>query len=109
MEPTLSDIFPGALQDINEIIIPKTALAAAGLSVTETNAADRIVVAILILLKDFYTEARRTANPNASIVGVESTPNVDINFDSGINYLNRPIEFSLYSPLALPDLDPDSY
>lgn len=109
MEPTLNDIFPGALQDINEIIIPKTALAAAGLSIAETNAADRIVVAILILLKDFYTEARRTANPDTSIVAVANAPNVDINYNTGINYLNRPIEFLLYSPLTLPDLDPDSY
>lgn len=106
-EAALTEIFPGATQNLTSITLPKSALLT--LTAQEENRGDSISAAILISLKNFYTQERRTADPLISIVAEEGRPSVDINFESGLNYLNRPIEFSLYSELNLPSLDADSY
>ena len=106
-EAALTEIFPGATQDLNSVTIPKSSLAT--LTAASVNKGDAISAALLISLKNFYTAERRTAEPLTSIVAEVGRPSVDINFESGLNYLNRPLEFSLYSELNLPDLDADSY
>ena len=106
-ELPLSDIFPGSTQNEISITIPKAALAT--LVAKKGNRGDSIIAAMLITLKDFYTQERRDANPDASIVANLGRVGVDTNFDSGLNYVIRPIEFSLYSELSLPELDAESY
>lgn len=109
MEPILSDIFPGATQTLSAVVIPKSALNGVGMSIEASNRGDQISVALLILMAGYYNEVRRTADPAVSIVATMGTPSIEINFTNETNYLNRPIEFSLFSELELPDLNPDSY
>lgn len=106
-EPTLAQIFPGATQTATTITIPKTAFPLLG--ALAENRGDSIAVAILLRLKDFYTADKRATDPDVSIIGRLNSPAIDINFETGANYIDRPIEFSLYSTLSLPELDPDSY
>lgn len=106
-EPALTDVFPGTTQTATTITIPKSVFPL--LTPLAVNTGDQIAVALLLRLRSFYTSERRTSDPDTSITGALGTPSIDINFETGTNFMVRPIEFNLYSTLSLPELDPDSY
>lgn len=108
-ESTLVEVFgSGAIQDANTITIQKSALAAKGLTVTATNSAESILVALIMLASDSLTETARatdTVNRNLSILYAGQ----DLIEVSGINYRRDAFSLLLYKQQALTTLDPDDY
>jgi hypothetical protein len=67
-EPSLSQVFgAGATQTASSISISKADLAAVGLTASASNTAESLLVAILLLAKNYLTETAFEANSDQSI------------------------------------------
>lgn len=76
-EPTLQQVFgAGATQDATTFTIAKADLTAVGLTASATNTAESLMVAILLLAKDYLTAANFENNLDQSITIEESFKNL---------------------------------
>lgn len=116
-QPTLSDIFPGATQDINTITIPKAALP--DLTALANNNADQLIAGINAACLDFYTPLRRdgdsTATPpvvgdkDVSIIAVLDGRSISRDFETNIEYEAQPVTLTFYKTSTGGGLVPNDY
>lgn len=110
-EVALIDLFPNAVQDANQIVIPKSDLL--GLVADNENQADQITVAWLKALLVKYTQLHRDANPECSIVVKEGDrPVTETSYNQGQeieSFIIRTIEVKLYQPYIAAELNPSDY
>lgn len=78
-ELTLSQLLPGATQDEDMIMIPKSALP---MEAAAENRADVITVALLKRLAEVCTQVSRDSDLSRSIVVQEGRPSLQQTFDS---------------------------
>jgi hypothetical protein len=108
-ERTLSEIFPGATQTAESLVIPKSALAS--LTPLSENRADSLIAAFLIQLKAVLGGDTFGADPDHSIV-VSPTIYERIEPDEADrtkNWLNREITITLRKPHTASPFDADDY
>lgn len=110
-EPTLTQIFgAGAAQTATVLTIAKADLAAVGLTASNTNTAESLFVALLLLAKASITPATLETNFDQSV----SVAEADFNFQTLVTRNNQTYRQSTYS-INLQKLDqgsiidPDDY
>ena len=110
-EPTLTQVFgAGAAQTATVLTIAKADLAAVGLTASNTNTAESLFVALLLLAKASITPATLETNFDQSV----SVAEADFNFQTLVTRNNQTYRQSTYS-INLQKLDqgsiidPDDY
>jgi hypothetical protein len=116
-EITLTELFPGATQDLTTITIPKSAFT--GLTPLAVNKGDQILAAILIRSLTVYPLTKRGGNPTAtppvaadlavSITVELGQRSIATDFETGTEYQEQGITARLYKLLPSSTLDPDDY
>jgi len=111
-EPSLSNVFgANATQDINTVTIAKVDLAAVGLTADSANTAESLLVAILLLAKQYLTPANLAINEEQAVTVVNG-------FDTVVPRINAQNEVTSYEQrvlsvnmlkLATGTIDPDDY
>lgn len=75
-EPTLIQVFgSGATQSATTLTIAKADLAAVGLTASATNTAESLLVALVLLAKNYLTTANQENNVEQNVVVAESSFN----------------------------------
>lgn len=109
MEATLEQIFPGATQSSDEIVIPKSALAMTAMA---ENRADTIVAAILKRFAVVLTQEARDADLDRSVVVQEGRSSLVQTFSStgaSTDWIVRSFESSLYKLAEIAPVNADDY
>jgi|AntDeeMinimDraft_6_1070357.scaffolds.fasta_scaffold11791_2 hypothetical protein len=116
-QPTLSDLFPGATQDITTVTIPKSALT--GLTAIASNNADQIFAGLVARAIDYYTPARRDGDSTAvpavvgdkdiSIIAELGTRSINRDFETSTDYEEQIIDLSFYKTSVGGGLVPNDY
>lgn len=107
-EPTLTQVFgANAAQTATTLTISKADLAAVGLTASANNTAESLIVAALLLAKNYLTDANLQANGDQSVSIVDS-------FDSLITrntqtYRQKTYSVNLQKLDASAGIDPDDY
>jgi hypothetical protein len=105
-EPTLQQVFgANATQNATTITIAKADLT--GLTASETNTAESLLVAILIKAKTALTQANFDANTDQSLLITEGFPS--ITYRGTDAYRQQPIEVRLNKLDTSATIDPDDY
>jgi hypothetical protein len=93
-EPTLTQIFgAGATQSATVLTIAKADLAAVGLTPSETNTAESLFVALLLLAKQYLTVTNQELNADQSITLAEQ----DFDFQTLVTRNNVTYRQSTYT------------
>lgn len=110
-EPTLQQIFgANAAQTASTLTISKADLAAVNLTASATNTAESLLVAIVLMAKNYLTPSAQESNPDQSITVTEA----DFNFQSLVTRNDQTYRQSTYT-INLQKLDtgniidPDDY
>ena len=111
-EPSLTDVFGAtATQDIGNLVIGKADLAAVGLTAASVNTAESLLVAILLLAKQYLTPANLAINEEQAVTVVNG-------FDTVVPRINAQNEVTSYEQrvlsvnmlkLASSTISPDDY
>ena len=99
----LETVFPGATQDENSVTLPKASLAT--LEQLSVNSAEGIIAAIVQSARNFYTPARRDADPEVAIAAGLATTSLTFTTENSARKLlwNIPLEF--FFPFPTPEFD----
>jgi hypothetical protein len=107
-EPTLEQIFgTNAIQDVDTLTISKNGLSSVGLVPTNTNNAESLLVAIILLSKNYLTENNFNSNFDSNLMianGYSSFTN-----RNSTNYRTDQIIISLSKPDTSSLINPEDY
>lgn len=107
-EPTLQDVFGGsATQTATTLTIAKANLATVGLTASDNNTAESLMVAILLLAKQSLTPETLASNPDQSI-------SIEDGFESLVTrnnqtYRQKTYSINLQKVDTASTIDPDDY
>jgi hypothetical protein len=108
-ELTLAQLLPGATQDAEMIMIPKSALP---MEAAAENRADVITVALLKRFAEVFTQANRDSDLSRSVVVQEGRPSLQQTFDSvgqSTNWLVYAFDCSVFKQWDPDPLDADIF
>ena len=106
-EPTLQQVFgSNATQDNTDIIIKKSDLP--GLTASNNNTAESLVVAIILKSADFLTATNRESNSDQSVVIGEMSETITTSFvnNQTVRYNQKTIPIELYKPQGSISINP---
>jgi hypothetical protein len=107
-EPTLEQVFgAGAIQDATTITIQKSALVAQGLTATENNTAESLMVGILKIASTTLTQSNYDTNNDQSLIVGSGFPSII--YRGTTAYRSNPIEVRLTKLDDGATIDPDDY
>lgn len=106
-EPSLDQVFPGASQTLESIVIPKAALLT--LIASEDNSADEVAAGLVLALGAFYTAARREADPAVSIAVGPIASRLEVDYSTGQTHLVRRVTIDFFRSLALGTMQASDY
>lgn len=115
-EPTLIAVFgSNASQSATQLIISKADMATVGLTASDTNTAESLIVAILKLAITALTDDNRDANPNQSIgISENSAPTfisrlINSTTNTYATYVRDTFSVELDKAYSGASIDPDDY
>ncbi len=111
-EPTITQIFgSAATQTGTEITISKTDLQAVGLTPSASNTAESLLAAVMLLARNYLTQANFDSNPDQSVTilpGFNSIIQRDDGTGNFIEFRQNQFNLNLHK-LDSATLDPDDY
>lgn len=111
-EPLLTDIFgANAAQTATTLTIDKADLATVGLTASSDNTAESLLTAIVLLARNYLTEANFDANQDQSLTllpGFDSIVQRDDGTGNLVSYQQRQFNINLHKPDSTV-IDPDDY
>lgn len=120
VQPTITDVFPGASQNGTGVTIPWSAMP--GITASATNNADRTIAGLIAACLAYYTEARRNGDLNAvpptngdldvSIITEKGRESIVTSFDAQNNQnVFEEVEMILrfYKPRGSASFSPNDY
>lgn len=108
-EPTLQDLFgDNASQDSSSIIIPKANLTVVGLTAEENNTAESLLVAILLLAKQYLNQTNYDGNIEQNVL-IEDGISSFLNRGDNQTYRSDQLNITLTKIDIQSTISPDDY